>query len=260
MLDTQGQIDAFNILNQAGLNTPATVKLSREAEDAATNLATTIGTLIQPGMSYPPSVSAYTSQLPAFTEIITQAANAASALAGAISPYCTPSDLLQMKLGWECHVKAASLPVSEPFPLVAGMGDEGIPRSLKMSVNEFNIDELQASMTAINNKLSNGTTTGAEGGAGAGGAPVPPSLTDEEILALNTAVETAAAVTDEILTATAATQIAASKISESTVLAAASLQNAVAITLTGSMMTNQAILPALSLLMPAGVIESLKEE
>lgn len=256
MLDTQGQIDAFKILQRAGLNTPATVTLSRETESMATSLAKAISLLTPSGVSYPASVNAYTSLLPVFGENLTQAANAASALSAAISPYCTPSDLLQMKLGWECHVKANSLGEDESFPLVIGMVDTEIPEALKLMLSELDVDELQAVMGVINNKLSASTGEG----AGAGGAAVEPSFSDEEILALKTAVQSAALVSDEITTATEATRAAASKISESTALAAASLKNAVAITLTNSMMADQAIFPALRLLMPAGAIESLKEE
>ncbi|WP_142971371.1 hypothetical protein [Enterobacter hormaechei] len=260
MLDTQGQIDAFKSLQRAGLNTPATVTLSKKIESMATSQATAIGLLMQSGVSYPASINAYTSQLSVFGESLAQAASAASALSAAISPYCTPSDLLQMKLGWECHVKANSLGESEPFPLVIGMGDTETPQALELRVSELDIGELQAAMAAINSKLSASASTSAGDGAGAGGATVQPSFSDEEIAALKTAVESAAAVTNEIITETNATRTAASKISESTALAAASLQSAVAITLTNSMMADQAIFPALSLLMPVGVIESLKEE
>jgi len=260
MLDTQGQIDAFNILHRAGLNTPATVTLSRETESMATSLATAIGLLTLSGVSYPASINAYTSQLPVFGESLTQAASAASALSRAISPYSTPSDLLQMKLGWECHVKANSLGESELFPLVIGMGDIETPQALKLRVSELDIGELQAAMAAINSKLSASASTSAGDGAGTGGATAPPSFSDEEIAVLKKAVESAAVVTNKIITETKATRTAASKISESTDLAAASLQSAVAITLTNSMLADQAIFPALSLLMPAGVIKFLKEE
>lgn len=260
MLDTQGQIDAFKILQRAGLNTPATVTLSRETESMATSLAKAISLLTPSGVSYPASVNAYTSLLPVFGENLTQAANAASALSAAISPYCTPSDLLQMKLGWECHVKANSMGEDESFPLVIGMGDTETPEALKMMLSELDVDELQAVMAVINNKLSASTSTSTGDGAGAGGAAVEPSFSDEEILALKTAVQSAAVVSGKITTATEATRAAATKISESTALAAASLKNAVAITLTNSMMADQAIFPALRLLMPAGAIDSLKEE
>ncbi|MDV1094969.1 hypothetical protein ACSI5N_25435 (plasmid) [Raoultella ornithinolytica] len=255
MLDNKGQVKAFQILSASGLITPASVTISREAASQATNRAESILALLLEGVTYPPAVSGYTGQLPGFADRLTQASTAATALADAIATYATPSQLLQMKLGWECHVKGNEINPEPPFSLVTGMGDTQTPQSLLDGVSGLVTDDLTRAMNAINAKV--GASGAASQVAGEAGETTPPVLSEKEIKDLQDAVETIAASLAVIGATAGAVNALAGDINASTNQAEKGFKNAVSISLTNSLSTNPVMLPAITLIMPEGVMEAL---
>lgn len=153
MLDSIGEVKAFQILSGAGASTPESITISLAASSKASSLASAIQEMVHPDKTYPDSVSAWTTQLLGFSEQLNEASKSSSSLADSLSPYTTPSELLQMKIGWECHAKGNELIPAPAFALVEGMGNVSIPQSLTDALAALKLDDLNTAMNAINAKL-----------------------------------------------------------------------------------------------------------
>ncbi|HHP9888276.1 hypothetical protein [Salmonella sp. ZJHZ21_0177] len=264
MLDSKGEVKAFKILSGSGTATPESITISRAASAKASSLASAMKGMVHDDKTYPESVSAWTTKLIVFSEQLVAASKACLSLADSLSPYTTPSELLQMKIGWECHAKGNELAPTPAFALVEGMGNVSIPQSLTDALAVLKLDDLSAAMSAINAKIEAAGSTGSDGNqAGGGTAPAPwtapaPVITQDEIDALREAVTTAETSLSGINLASENVASLAGRIRTSTEQAARGLENAVAITLTGSLLNDAVMSPAISLIMPEGVIEALQ--
>ncbi|WP_097703950.1 hypothetical protein [Escherichia coli] len=260
MLDSIGEVKAFKILSDAGISTPESITISRAASVKASSLASAIQGIVHADKTYPDSVSAWTTQLLGFSEQLNEASKASSLLADSLSPYTKPSELLQMKIGWECYAKGNELTPIPAFALVEGMGNVSIPQSLTDALTALKLDALKTAMNAINAKIeaagsAGGDSNGGQGGTGGAQAPV---ITQDEIDALREAVTAAEVLLSEINSASESVVALAGRIKTSTTQATKGLENAVAITLTGSLLDDAVMSPAISLIMPQGVIDALQ--
>ncbi|WP_104076008.1 hypothetical protein [Escherichia coli] len=257
MLDSIGEVKAFQILSGAGASTPESITISRGASSKASSLASAIQEMVHPDKTYPDSVSAWTTQLLGFSEQLNEASKSSSSLADSLSPYTTPSELLQMKIGWECHAKGNELIPAPAFALVEGMGNVSIPQSLTDALAALKLDDLNTAMNAINAKIE---AAGSAGGDSDGGqATQAPDITQDEIDALREAVTVAEVSLFGINSASESVVALADRIKTSTTQATKGLENAVAITLTGSLLDDAVMSPAISLIMPQGVIDALQK-
>lgn len=254
MLDSIGEVKAFKILSDAGISTPESITISRAASVKASSLASAIQGIVHADKTYPDSVSVWTTQLLGFSEQLNEASKASSLLADSLSPYTKPSELLQMKIGWECYAKGNELTPIPAFALVEGMGNVSIPQSLTDALTALKLDALKTAMNAINAKIEAAGSAG--GGAGGAQAPV---ITQDEIDALREAVTAAEALLSEINSASESVVALTGRIKTSTTQATKGLENAVAITLTGSLLDDAVMSPAISLIMPQGVIDALQK-
>ncbi|EJV7177129.1 hypothetical protein N7V11_004623 [Escherichia coli] len=257
MLDSIGEVKAFQILSGAGASIPESITISRAASSKASSLASAIQEMVHPDKTYPDSVSAWTTQLLGFSEQLNEASKSSSSLADSLSPYTTPSELLQMKIGWECHAKGNELIPAPAFALVEGMGNVSIPQSLTDALAALKLDDLNTAMNAINAKIE---AAGSAGGDSDGGqATQAPDITQDEIDALREAVTVAEVSLFGINSASESVVALADRIKTSTTQATKGLENAVAITLTGSLLDDAVMSPAISLIMPQGVIDALQK-
>ncbi|EAB8784914.1 hypothetical protein D6S36_17540 [Salmonella enterica subsp. enterica] len=261
MLDSIGEVKAFQILSGAGASTPESITISRAASSKASSLASAIQEMVHPDKTYPDSVSAWTTQLLGFSEQLNEASKSSSSLADSLSPYTTASELLQMKIGWECHAKGNELIPAPAFALVEGMGNVSIPQSLTDALAALKLDDLNTAMNAINAKIEAAGSAGgdSDGGQAGGGATQAPDITQDEIDALREAVTVAEVSLFGINSASESVVALADRIKTSTTQATKGLENAVAITLTGSLLDDAVMSPAISLIMPQGVIDALQK-
>ena len=259
MLDSIGEVKAFKILSDAGISTPESITISRAASVKASSLASAIQGIVHADKAYPDSVSAWTSQLLGFSEQLNEASKASSLLADSLSPYTKPSELLQMKIGWECYAKGNELNPIPAFALVEGMGNVSIPQSLTDALTALKLDALKTAMNAINAKIEATGSTGCDGDQAGGGAAPAPVITQDEIDALREAVTAAEVLLSEINSASESVVALTGRIKTSTTQATKGLENAVAITLTGSLLDDAVMSPAISLIMPQGVIDALQK-
>ena len=259
MLDSKDEVKAFKILSGSGTATPESITISRAASAKASSLASAMKGMVHDDKTYPDSVSAWTTKLIVFSEQLVDASKASLSLADSLSPYTTPSQLLQMKIGWECHAKGNELVPMPAFALVEGMGSVSIPQSLTDALASLKLDDLSAAMNAINAKIEAAGSTGSDGDQAGGGAAPAPVITQDEIDALREAVTAAEVLLSEINSASEGVVALTGRIKTSTTQATKGLESAVAITLTGSLLDDAVMSPAISLIMPQGVIDALQK-
>ncbi|MDV1268753.1 hypothetical protein VC562_20585 [Citrobacter freundii] len=259
MLDNDKQIDAFGILTAQGSAPPAPIISYRKATGLSDSLKSTVTALYLADVTYPPSISGYTDMLPKYINTLAAAAAEASRFIAAIQGYTTPSDLLQMKIGWECYAKGNRLTPVPPFALVEGLCDTATSESMIDALNHIELTALSDAMTLINEKmLAAAVPPGGEGEATP--PPVPPSFTPAEIEALKVATETLSPLFSVLDATSTVTSDYTDRVNNSTAVATKSLANAVAITLTVGLTADPVMSQAIASIMPPGVIDALKEE
>ncbi|MDB6994097.1 hypothetical protein PMZ86_18650 [Escherichia coli] len=257
MLDSIAEVNAFKILNASGTTTPASITLSKTASSNASSLEENIQALILKDKAYPASVVSWVNQLSVFSEQLKTVSAEATNLADSLSPYTSPTELLQMKIGWECYVKGNDLSPAPEFALVTVMGDTLHPQSLIDALAAFELVPITSAMTAINAKVQ-ASSGEASGNGSSTGTTQQPALTEEEIKALKDAVEAATEQINAINNTSSSLSTLTQQVKDSTGNAKQGLENAVAITLTGSLLGDEVMSPAISLIMPQGVIDALQ--
>lgn len=259
MLDNDKQVNAFIALSAASIVTPFPAVVCQEIVVHASSLAAAINALLLPGATYPASVSAYTGKLPGYATSCGSASDAATAFISAVTPYSSPSELMQLKTGWDCHVKGNRLSPAPAFALVEAMGDRSITSGLFEGLQKVTTTALASAMAAINAKVSAAAAPAAGSGTGTGAttAPAEPSFTQAEI----TALKNATAALDVLFAALPAKNTAltnyTNQVNTSTSTAKKAMSNAVAISLTDGLRTDSVMGPAITAIMPAAVLAAL---
>lgn len=255
MLDNDKQINAFAALSASGMVTPAPVVICEGAQARAEQLAASVRALLLPDVTYPADVSGYTGKLSGYAASLDAAAGAAAGFVAAVKPFSSPSELLQLKTGWECHVKGNRLSPALAFALVAAMGDEAITGAVGDLLQAVSLSALSGAMGAINAKA------GADAAPGAtGGAVIAPAFTEEETAALSEATSALDALLLPLPASASALARLADQVSASTSTAKKAMSDAVAIALTSGLSGDPVMGQAVSAIMPAAVLAALNEE
>ena len=255
MLDNDKQINAFAALSASGMVTPAPVVVCEGAQARAEQLAAFVRALLLPDVTYPAEVSGYTGKLSGYAASLDTAAGAAAGFVAAVKPFSSPSELLQLKTGWECHVKGNRLSPAPAFALVAAMGDEAITGAVGDLLQAVSLSALSGAMGAINAKAGAAEAPGATGGAA-----IAPAFTEEETAALSEATSALDALLLPLPGSTSALARLADQVSASTSTAKKAMSDAVAIALTSGLSGDPVMGQAVSAIMPAAVLAALNEE
>ena len=255
MLDNDKQINAFAALSASGMVTPAPVVICEGAQARAEQLAASVRALLLPDVIYPTDVSGYTGKLSGYAASLDAAAGAAAGFVAAVKPFSSPSELLQLKTGWECHVKGNRLSPAPAFALVAAMGDQAITGAVGDLLQAVSLSALSGAMGAINAKAGAAAAPGATGSAA-----TAPAFTEEETAALSEATSALDALLLPLPGSTSALARLADQVSASTSTAKKAMSDAVAIALTSGLSGDPVMGQAVSAIMPAAVLAALNEE
>ncbi len=255
MLDNDKQINAFAALSASGMVTPAPVVVCEGAQARAEQLAASVRALLLPDVTYPTDVSGYTGKLSGYAASLDAAAGAAAGFVAAVKPFSSPSELLQLKTGWECHVKGNRLSPAPAFALVAAMGDQAITGAVGDLLQAVSLSALSGAMGAINAKAGAAAAPGATGSAA-----TAPAFTEEETAALSEATSALDALLLPLPGSTSALARLADQVSASTSTAKKAMSDAVAIALTSGLSGDPVMGQAVSAIMPAAVLAALNEE
>lgn len=259
MLDNDKQIEAFGILSAQGLTTPAPVVKYREAISLAAEFSQGITALYLPDAEYPSAISEYTTKLPGYLAGLTSATIAANGFISAIEGYTSPSELLQMKIGWECHAKGNRLNPAPAFALVEGLRDNDVSGGMVAKLKEVSLEALADAMKPINDKMTVAAGTPAAGGTATPAPLPPPTFTPDEITALKNATDALDPLFSGLAATSELTRDYTDRVNSSTTTAAKALSDAVAITLTAGLISDPVMSQAIAAIMPTGAIDALKE-
>lgn len=245
MLDNNKQIKAFKILNASGLVTPDSVTFSLSAATEAKAIGESLIASVDEDLTYPETVTKYIAEIEDLNEAMESAAIEAERFADAITPFSSPSELLQMRLGWDCYVKGNEISPTPAFWLVEGIEDKVVAAGLFEALQMVNLGPVTAAMTAINTTLVGGTVL---------------LVPDEQVLALSVAL--ADLKSEVVVVKSAATLLSqlTTDVTASTGVSKKALEDAVNITLTNNLITDALMSGAIVQIMPAGVIAALSEE
>lgn len=255
MLDNDKQIEAFSILNAQGAVTPQPILVCGEIVTLAGALEQTITPLLVAETLYPTSITGYTAKIAGYISQTTLAGSVARAFSKALEPYITPSELLQMKIGWECYAKGNRLKPVPMFPLVSALNDRITTQALRDALSVIHAADLVKAMSAINEVLAVPSSPSETGGA----SPTP-TLSAKQIEDLRLAILTLDAAFVPVSKHAGLTTDYTNQVNQATSTAKQSLSNAVAITLTVGLTSDPVMSQAISAIMPPGVINALRED
>ncbi|WP_228863388.1 hypothetical protein [Xenorhabdus sp. PB30.3] len=247
MLDNEKQIAAFRALGAEGLHPPAALSITQLTADHAIEKAAYLHKLVKQETAYPDPVTAAVRTINEASGKLTIAANAANAFHHAIKDYQSPSQLIQMRLGWTCYLKGNLLADSTPFHLIEAIADSQITTTQNQLVTRLKTEDIKAAMDEINAVLAKNR--------GAGG--VASRLTDKQILRLNNAAEALTGSLSDLDRATEAVNRLATQANDSASHAQKSFSDAVSISIISGLLESTVMADALKAITPTSVMSAL---
>lgn len=245
MLDNDKQIAAFKALAAEGLHAPASLTTAQSTDAQATSKAEKLASLVIANISYPPIVSDSLNKISNTVSILKSAASAANQFAMAIGNYQSPSQLTQMRIGWECYLKGNEQPETTPFYLITAIADIEFTATQGQLVSAIQTVNTEAAMADINATLS----VGADGLASA--------LTEEQISKLATATDELIKATSGISKASFSVNELASQANDSAHQANKSFSDAVSVSIISGLLESSVMSDALTAITPISVINAL---
>lgn len=257
MLSTTNQLDAYKELTAAGgMTTPPSIEKSVEVVTNATAISTLLTGLFLSTVEYPATISTSTAQISSWASLLSELAKSADAHVKLLRGYADPSALIQLSIGWDVYCRANDLAATE-LPVSQAIADETRPENLRTALSALNTSPLKEAMDAINTALSAGAG-GEETGGGETGGTTSPTLTDDQIKALNDAVEgftipmaNVTAAGDELKT------IYEDAVSSSNT-AQTAYSNAISVALVNASVNDSTVASAITAITPATVLNALK--
>ncbi|EPK7688507.1 hypothetical protein K7Y63_004119 [Serratia marcescens] len=254
MLDNPRQVNAFRELNKTGFTPATSVTQALAASEQAKAKHTSLLASLLPGIAYPTSISVPINQINEVATSLESAESTGREFTAAFTTYQSPSSLLTVSIGWDCHLKGEGKQVGTVPALVQALADTVTVRSMADAVAKVNPQQVIAVMHEINKILNIAPPAG--GGEPPSGPPAP-TLSNELVKRL-------VAVCDEMIKATSGLTEAFSAVSQltsdgvaSVALAAKAFKNAVGIAALDSMGTSSPMQGAIEAITPASVTNAL---
>lgn len=253
MLDKSNQMAAYRALVAAGgLQLPASISQSRAASGTSADLASKLLATIRATVTYPVSIAAMISAIATAGNNLNAWAAMASGHASLLSDNTDLSTLIELSIGWDVERRSHDLPSSE-IPISLAISDTIITQALLDALNALDIAPVQQAMLSINTTL--------DVPAAAPDAPpvAPPSLSQAQINALNTAWTNLTGGLSASSTAAAALQTQSTTAANSVTTAKTAYRNAITTVLAGACANYPQTAAAVSALVPKNVLDLLKE-
>lgn len=244
MLDNKKQIKAFKILNASSPVTPDSVNYSISAKVEAKAIGEMLSDSVEDGITYPVSVMEYITEIARLAFAMDSVASNAQQFTDAVTPFISPSELLQMKLGWDCHVRGNEIEPTPAFSLVEGIEDKTVAAGLFNALSIVDATPVASVMADINIILAGGVVL---------------IVPDEQVQALAEAVADLSKEVVVVESASAELSQLAADIAASTSVSKKALKDAVDITITNTLINDALMSGAIAQIMPAGVISALSE-
>ncbi|HAV1601612.1 TPA: hypothetical protein JG832_002503 [Enterobacter hormaechei subsp. xiangfangensis] len=190
MLDNKHQVAAYKLLQSTPIKTAVSVSQAASIETTAKAKATSLTALKVATITYPATITAEVTKLAGWATLLNRAATVAGDFKTSATPWQTPTEMIELYVGWQVYCKVKGLPDTTPVRTNDAIADTTIVAALKAAVDGLDITALQTAWQTVNTALAapaGGTGTGS-GGTGAAAAP---TLTAAQVTALQTAMTTA---------------------------------------------------------------------
>lgn len=254
MLDNEKQIAAFKALAAEGIHAPASLITAQATGEQATSKAGLLDSMVKPEITYPASVSDSLKKITNASLILAAAASAANQFSLAINGYQSPSQLIQMRIGWECYLKGNELNADTPFYLIDAIADVELTLAQSQLISAIQTGNTEAAMKDINSTLSVGGI-GVGDVSGSGG--LTPQLTDKQIVRLATAAAELISSLSGVGTTSETVKALAEKASDSAHKANLSFSDAVGVSIISGLLESTVMAGALKAITPSSVINAL---
>lgn len=255
MLEKDYQLSAYKALAAAGgMKTPEAITTSTSCAAAAKKLADQLAALVLETVTYPNTVTDYTTAITGHADTLKGINQLGSDHAGLLKANADLSVLLQLNIGWDVYTRANQLEPSE-LPISLAIGDNETPGALLDVVNALDAADVVAAMTVINQVLNTGTgdTTGNEA------PPAAPSLTQDQIDALKAACAEFGAAMANLPSPRDALKAQHDKASQSASTGMQAYNDAVGTALAEASAKNSSTASAVAALVPESVMNELKK-
>lgn len=257
MLSTTNQLDAYKELTAAGgMTTPPSIEKSVEVVTNATAISTLLTGLFLSTVEYPATISTSTAQISSWASLLSELAKSADAHVKLLRGYADPSALIQLSIGWDVYCRANDLAATE-LPVSQAIADETRPENLRTALSALNTSPLKEAMDAINTALSAGAG-GEETGGGETGGTTSPTLTDDQIKALNNAVEGFTIPMANVTAAGDELKTIYEGAASSSNTAQTAYSNAISVALVNASVNDSTVASAITAITPATVLNALK--
>ena len=257
MLSTTNQLDAYKELTAAGgMTTPPSIEKSVEVVTNAPAISTLLTGLFLSTVEYPATISTSTAQISSWASLLSELAKSADAHVKLLRGYADPSALIQLSIGWDVYCRANDLAATE-LPVSQAIADETRPENLRTALSALNTSPLKEAMDAINTALSAGAG-GEETGGGETGGTTSPTLTDDQIKALNDAVEGFTIPMANVTAAGDELKTIYEGAASSSNTAQTAYSNAISVALVNASVNDSTVASAITAITPATVLNALK--
>lgn len=257
MLSTTNQLDAYKELTAAGgMTTPPSIEKSVDVVTNATAISTLLTGLFLSTVEYPATISTSTAQISSWASLLSELAKSADAHVKLLRGYADPSALIQLSIGWDVYCRANDLAATE-LPVSQAIADETRPENLRTALSALNTSPLKEAMDAINTALSAGAG-GEETGGGETGGTTSPTLTDDQIKALNDAVEGFTIPMANVTAAGDELKTIYEGAASSSNTAQTAYSNAISVALVNASVNDSTVASAITAITPATVLNALK--
>ncbi|MDM3277809.1 hypothetical protein OGW16_00130 [Citrobacter sp. Ce104] len=257
MLSTTNQLDAYKELTAAGgMTTPPSIEKSVEVVTNATAISTLLTGLFLSTVEYPETISTSTAQISSWASFLSELAKSTDAHVKLLREYADPSALIQLSIGWDVYCRANDLAATE-LPVSRAIADETHPENLRSALSALNTAPLKEAMDAINAALSAGAG-GEETGGGETGGTTSPTLTDDQIKALNDAVEGFTIPMANVTAAGDELKTIYEDAASSSNTAQTAYSNAISVALVNASVNDSTVASAITAITPATVLNALK--
>lgn len=255
MLDDAKQVAAFKLLQAIGTNRPAHNQWTsgNTIKTVATNQKATLANLKDANKVYPANVTAQFDRITAAVTLLDDVLKKSAEVADFLLPYVTIHELVNLSIGFDCYVKANSLPTGTPFALVDAIAQAAPVDNLVTALNALATADVVAKATAVNAAIvqAPAATPPATGG-GAWSTPTAQQVTD-----LTTAINTMEVKVTAIRTALTAYQKLHADAVTAKDQAQRAFDDAVEIALIVALKSDARMAAAIAALVPANVLAAL---
>ena len=259
MLDTTNQLAAYQALFEVGFNPAASVTLANAIRSKVKGLVASLLLVVPETTIYPSNIATSVNSIRIFITMLDTTEFLVKDFADSFSQFESPSELLNMGIGWECYLKGAGLDADNVPAFAVALADTTVVQAVSDEINALNIAPIVAVMSEINALLTPPATGESGGTASSGSTSAPPaSVSSELVNRLTTAIAPLDAASKTISHRLTDLNLLTEDGKNSISLSKKAFSYAVSVSLLDSMQERISLAGAVGAITPAAVLNAIK--